>query len=816
MVYAFNGINDRAPLWGHLRRIAGTIDGPWAIAGDFNCVLAANKRVGGNVPSSEMEPFRDCVADCGVLDIAATGALYTWNNKQQPEERIYSRLDRVLVNKDWCDHLQDLYAHFLPEGMYDHTPCIVSTNKQVQGKRSFKYFNMWGGSKDFIPMVRSTWQSKVVGTPMFKLVKKLKILKPALRQLNREKFSDIEQAADIKQKQIEELQDQLDRDPSDIQKRATELEAAAQLKELAAKKRYQAIGRIHKRIIEQGPKCSSEDCAALIKPVSGKEVKDALFSIPDIKSPGPDGYTSKFFKDAWVEVRGEVIGAIQDFFLQKRLLTQINATTLTLIPKCERPQNVTQFRPITCCNVVYKVISKLLCNRLVTVLPHIVDQNQGAFIQNRSIQENILICQDLIRLYERPNASARCLFKIDLQKAYDTVEWQFVEDLLRLLKFPADFQSITLKYAATKYDFHFHPMCKNQRLACLMFADDVLLFSKGDTNSMMLLLQSFSTFSKASGLKISPDKSNAYFRGVPDHIKIDIFRISGFTEGVPPFKYLGMPIQTTRLKKSDCASVIEKIRGRGIIRSIEATCRNFLWDNGTEYRRVPLVAWEKVCTPKEEGRLGLKNQEVWNKAMVVRLVNWISEKRDSIWVQWVQCNHIRGRDWFEYTPSTNSSWVWRRICKVKQEIAHGFVDGGMGGTTNWVVWNNWALPKHQFMGWLVAHEALNTVDKIVSYGMDVDASCLLCGQANESLSHLFFACQYSRRVLLSLQQNTGCSFPPVNDLAWWYSRGGTNVKRGVQIIVLQIIDGVRNKIRGREKEIVNANDVNWLCHKNLM
>ncbi|XP_074299307.1 uncharacterized protein LOC141630374 [Silene latifolia] len=190
MVYAFNGINDRAPLWGHLKRIARTIDGPWAIAGDFNCVLAANERVGGNVPSSEMEPFRDCVADCGVLDIAATGALYTWNNKQQPEERIYSRLDRVLVNKDWCDHLQDLYAHFLPEGMYDHTPCIVSSNKQVQGKRSFKYFNMWDGSKEFLPIVRSAWQTKVDGTPMFKLVKKLKVLKPGLRQLNREKFSD--------------------------------------------------------------------------------------------------------------------------------------------------------------------------------------------------------------------------------------------------------------------------------------------------------------------------------------------------------------------------------------------------------------------------------------------------------------------------------------------------------------------------------------------------------------------------------------------------------------------------------------------------
>ncbi|XP_074288301.1 uncharacterized protein LOC141613465 [Silene latifolia] len=154
------------------------------------------------------------------------------------------------------------------------------------------------------------------------------------------------------------------------------------------------------------------------------------------------------------------------------------------------------------------------------------------------------------------------------------------------------------------------------------------------------------------------------------------------------------------------------------------------------------------------------------------------------------------------------------------------------------------IAKHQFIGWLVAHEALNTLDKLISYGMDVDASCLLYGQANESLTHLFFACQYSRRVLMSLQQNTGCSFPLVIDLDWWSSRGGTNVQRGVHIALfmgaihsiwyqrnkyridavlvhpnqtaLQIIEGVRNRIRGREKEIVNANDVNWLRHKHLM
>ncbi|XP_074301062.1 uncharacterized protein LOC141632411 [Silene latifolia] len=217
MVYAFNSIHDRAPLWDHLRRIASHVSGPWAIAGDFNCVLSAVERVGGNTPSGEMGPFRQCVADCGVIDIDATGSLFTWNNKQKPEDRIYSTIDRFLINKDWCDHMPDLYAHFLPEGLMDHTPCIVSSSKNSQRKRCFKYFNMWGDTKEFLPTVRSNLDKDLVGTSMFRLAKTLKNLKPALKRLNKEGYNDIEHSTRRLQKQVHDLQEQLGRNPTDIQ-----------------------------------------------------------------------------------------------------------------------------------------------------------------------------------------------------------------------------------------------------------------------------------------------------------------------------------------------------------------------------------------------------------------------------------------------------------------------------------------------------------------------------------------------------------------------------------------------------------------------
>ncbi|XP_074298022.1 uncharacterized protein LOC141628824 [Silene latifolia] len=130
---------ERTPLWDHLRRFAGQADGPWAMAGDFNCVLSATERVGGNTTNAKIEPFRSCIDDGEVVDIQATGSLFTWNNKQQPVDRIYSRLDRFMINKAWSDHFPELYDNFLPEGMMDHTPCLIFSSMQVQNTKSFKY-----------------------------------------------------------------------------------------------------------------------------------------------------------------------------------------------------------------------------------------------------------------------------------------------------------------------------------------------------------------------------------------------------------------------------------------------------------------------------------------------------------------------------------------------------------------------------------------------------------------------------------------------------------------------------------------------------
>uniref|UniRef100_A0A803MS24 Reverse transcriptase domain-containing protein n=1 Tax=Chenopodium quinoa TaxID=63459 RepID=A0A803MS24_CHEQI len=164
-----------------------------------------------------------------------------------------------------------------------------------------------------------------------------------------------------------------------------------------------------------------------------------MFNIDINKAPGPDGFGSSFYKESWGIVGEEVCDAVLDFLEHKKLLREINATSLTLVPKTKSPGSVTEFGPIACCNVIYKCISKVLCERLKKVLPAVIAENQSAFVHSRFIIHNIMVCQDLVRQCGRGDATASCLIKLDLKKAYDTVEWSFIKEMMVALQFPKKF-----------------------------------------------------------------------------------------------------------------------------------------------------------------------------------------------------------------------------------------------------------------------------------------------------------------------------------------------------------------------------------------
>jgi hypothetical protein len=121
------------------------------------------------------------------------------------------------------------------------------------------------------------------------------------------------------------------------------------------------------------------------------------------------------------------------------LLKEVNATILILVPKKVNPSTMGDFRPITCCSVVYKCITKILSNRMLHFLSDLVSLNQSAFIPSRSISENVMLAQEIVRDYHKNKGDPRCTLKIDLMKAYDSVNWEFMMHSLHCYGFPEKF-----------------------------------------------------------------------------------------------------------------------------------------------------------------------------------------------------------------------------------------------------------------------------------------------------------------------------------------------------------------------------------------
>nr|GEV42320.1 hypothetical protein [Tanacetum cinerariifolium] len=376
----------------------------------------------------------------------------------------------------------------------------------------------------------------------------------------------------------------------------------------------------------------------MIRMVSVTKIKNVMFSMGNEKSPGLDGFMAAFFKEAWDIVGKDVILVVREFFINGKLLKELNHTIIALIPKVSTPARVNDFRPISCCNVLFKCISKIIANRIKSSLKVLIIPNQSVFVPRRSIADNILLTQEIIHNYHLNHETPRCAFKVDIQKAYDMVDWSFLRMIL--------------------VGFGFH--------------------------ERMVLFQVF--------LRVR------LIFNVTNHVKMSILQILSFEEGSLPVKCLGVPLVSSRLIYKDCKELIEKVQRRvddwknkllsisgrlqlvnsiigslhvfwasvlilptRILLDIEHIMRGFLWCHGKLRSGKAKVAWEVICLLKDDGVLEL------------------------LWVQWIHAYKLRGRSFWDVPYRGNMSWGWRNILKLRPLIRH-FIWHKIGDGSCMLVW----------------------------------------------------------------------------------------------------------------------------------
>eukprot|EP00253_Pinus_taeda_P023364 PITA_23364 len=442
------------------------------LGGDFNMITTLLEKKGGlKKLNRDVEAFANFIETVKLVDVHPKSGLFTWNNRRGGDKLIASRLDRFLISESIIMDGITAESDILPSGGSDHWP--ISLIVEVLGtprNKPFRFEKFWLDHPNFLEMVKKWWSEplEISGSKMFNLQKKLKITKQKIKDWNKTIFRNIFQEKIILENKLEQIHREgaagnlsaealeqektLSQSALDHRSRNRILELKNNTGEiLKSHNDISALLSDHFKSIAQEPPINREEAIkeltaaipktitsdqnlALCREVSLEEVEEAIRSMPNDKAPGPDGFTINFYKACWSIVKQDVWEVVEDSRNSGTILKSLNSTFLALIPKDEEAKTPDKFRPIALCNVIYKIISKVIASRLKTILPGIISEEQSGYVEGRAILDNILLAQEMIHsLHSRKEAGM--LMQLDLSKAYDKVSWKYLEVVLRAFGF---------------------------------------------------------------------------------------------------------------------------------------------------------------------------------------------------------------------------------------------------------------------------------------------------------------------------------------------------------------------------------------------
>ncbi|GJX02302.1 RNA-directed DNA polymerase, eukaryota [Tanacetum coccineum] len=670
-VYAPHDPRDKRMLWDYLAHVINQWQGEVVIMGDFNEVRVKSDRFGTNFNVLGANIFNSFINSTGLEEVHLGGSAFTWCHKSATK---MSKLDRFFVSNNLLNIFPHISGITLDRFLSDHRPILLRESAHDYGPVPFRFFHHWIHLEGFNDFVTSTWNSapSVDSNGMRNLAGKLKFLKAHIKiWIKDNKSETVSTIANLK-KELNQLDAVIDKGTGTEVEAEKRMEVLAALRNIdhihsmdlaqkakikwsiegdensnffhgiLNKKRNQMnirgitidgvwkeqpndvkqefLSHFQDRFAKPSerranidmrfPKTISEDQSQdLEREVSKQEIKTAVWGCGTDKSPGPDGFSFGFYRHFWPVIEHDVYMAVNHFFIHGEIPPGCNSSFIALIPKVPDANLVKDFRPISLIGSIYKIIAKILSNRLVNVLGDIVNEVQSAFIAERQMLDGPFILNEILQWCTKKKKKT-LIFKVDFEKAFDSIRWDFLDDVLKEFGFRCKWRnwiqscltsskgSILVNGCPTN-EFQFYKGLKQgdplspflfilvmeslhlsfQRIVnagmfkgivldqslCLshmFYADDAIFLGEWSDGNISTLIHVLKCFFHASGLKINLNKSKIMGINVESAQVIQAAAKLGCLVLKCPFYYLGTRVGGSMTRVQAWQEIVEKVKSR--------------------------------------------------------------------------------------------------------------------------------------------------------------------------------------------------------------------------------------------------------------
>uniref|UniRef100_A0A803QR81 Reverse transcriptase domain-containing protein n=1 Tax=Cannabis sativa TaxID=3483 RepID=A0A803QR81_CANSA len=721
--------HNKTHSWRVLHRIGSTIhNSPWLVVGDFNDYLNSHDKIGGDTSRAPSTQFCNFLDSFTLHDIKYTGHPFTWTNKPGQQSHTQEHIDWAISNAEW-DSLFPKH-HLLHEDYFgsDHRPLILNLHHLPASQNHNNWFffdKLWMDELDFEDCLLQAWSfnhHSNTTDPIANLAGKLKQCLMHLTKWKKSLGPSISSKIREIQYNLKQVQNCAYPTDSQLQRgRQLELEldnllykeeeywkqrSRVQWLRLGDKNtRYfhhfassrRAKNKITSLLCPDGSLVT--DTEALVRTIehyfeqlftsqnpdvsyTDSKIKRATFQLSSDKAPGSDGYSGSFFQKNWHIVGNDVLEAAKGFLNGDANIEAINHTVIVLIPKHSHPQLVIDYRPISLCSTLYKIISRVLVNRLKPILSRIISPAQSAFLPDRLISDNIIIGQEFFHAlsHQTTGRNGWMAIKLDMAKAFDRVEWSFINQIMTKFNFPTRFINLVMACISTvSFSFSINqqvlgsvtpsigirqgdPLSPYLFLLCseglsslisqktltnnprnnglglkiahtapiishLFFADDSLLFSPASSSSANIIKELLHDYSSASGQMAIPSYAMSCFKlPVSFHSKI------------------------------------------------ESMMARFWWGGTESSRKIHWKKWSSLSRSKFHGGLGFRSMKAFNQAMLAKQA-------------------------WQATKGRRPSFVWTNISWGKELLVSG-LKKSIGNGANTSIYHDAWIPGYNKVNYL--------------------------------------------------------------------------------------------------------------------